>query len=343
MMWGSVEKTALGLPAASGVLLAVVRSVAARVSRSICQMAPRKARNTMRGAPSSVYVVGRYVAAGGRLPSASCDVAVRFDLVYMRKVEVEAGDDLSDLPSIVQETVRVDLEKLAGKAALRDVAPQSQVELRVLVGSGSVALSKTAAPEGQSIKFLLGAADLAAIAAAMPSKPAPAPVLVERRAYFVLVGEGRFPFERSKLQVAPVSVAHGGWSQLGLDRLFRSEVPATSSIDWGATGYATASAAMGTPCGASSRWSSTRSRRRRALPAPPRSSETRTTATLSRSSTTRSSDIDTSIVGVRECLFVPFAITPFTIARAYRWRDLIRTAPAKCLRPKKKNSPSTSK
>ena len=33
--------------------------------------------------------------------------------------------------------------------------------------------------------------------------------------------------------------------------------------------------------------------------------------------------IETSIAGVRECLFVPFAITPFTIARAYRWRELI--------------------
>ncbi|MBI4774504.1 MAG: hypothetical protein HY788_10050 [Deltaproteobacteria bacterium] len=33
--------------------------------------------------------------------------------------------------------------------------------------------------------------------------------------------------------------------------------------------------------------------------------------------------IETDIAGVRECLFVPFAIRPFTIPRAYRWRDLI--------------------
>jgi GH25 family lysozyme M1 (1,4-beta-N-acetylmuramidase) len=34
--------------------------------------------------------------------------------------------------------------------------------------------------------------------------------------------------------------------------------------------------------------------------------------------------IETALAGVRECLFVPLAITPFTVARTYRWRDLIR-------------------
>ena len=34
--------------------------------------------------------------------------------------------------------------------------------------------------------------------------------------------------------------------------------------------------------------------------------------------------IETGVAGVRECLFVPFAITPFTVARAYRWREFIR-------------------
>lgn len=33
--------------------------------------------------------------------------------------------------------------------------------------------------------------------------------------------------------------------------------------------------------------------------------------------------IETAFAAVRECLFVPFAIKPFTLARAYRWRDLI--------------------
>jgi hypothetical protein len=33
--------------------------------------------------------------------------------------------------------------------------------------------------------------------------------------------------------------------------------------------------------------------------------------------------VETAFTAVRECLFVPFAIKPFTIARAYRWRDLI--------------------
>jgi len=34
--------------------------------------------------------------------------------------------------------------------------------------------------------------------------------------------------------------------------------------------------------------------------------------------------VETAFAGVRECLFVPFAIKPFTLARAFRWRDLIR-------------------
>ncbi|WP_404386476.1 DUF2272 domain-containing protein [Knoellia locipacati] len=34
--------------------------------------------------------------------------------------------------------------------------------------------------------------------------------------------------------------------------------------------------------------------------------------------------LDTEFAGVRECVFVPFAIKPFTLARAYRWRESIR-------------------
>ena len=34
--------------------------------------------------------------------------------------------------------------------------------------------------------------------------------------------------------------------------------------------------------------------------------------------------IETAVADVRECLFVPFPIRPFTIPRAYRWRDIIR-------------------
>jgi GH25 family lysozyme M1 (1,4-beta-N-acetylmuramidase) len=36
--------------------------------------------------------------------------------------------------------------------------------------------------------------------------------------------------------------------------------------------------------------------------------------------------IETGVAGVRECLFVPFAITPFTVPRAYRWREFIQKA-----------------
>ncbi|EXJ88369.1 hypothetical protein A1O1_05299 [Capronia coronata CBS 617.96] len=34
--------------------------------------------------------------------------------------------------------------------------------------------------------------------------------------------------------------------------------------------------------------------------------------------------VDTEFAGVRECLFVPFSMKPFTMARAYRWRETIR-------------------
>ena len=34
--------------------------------------------------------------------------------------------------------------------------------------------------------------------------------------------------------------------------------------------------------------------------------------------------VDTEFGGARECLFVPFAMKPFTMERAYRWRDTIR-------------------
>lgn len=34
--------------------------------------------------------------------------------------------------------------------------------------------------------------------------------------------------------------------------------------------------------------------------------------------------LETDFAGVRECLFVPFAVKPFTLARAYRWRESIR-------------------
>jgi hypothetical protein len=34
--------------------------------------------------------------------------------------------------------------------------------------------------------------------------------------------------------------------------------------------------------------------------------------------------VETAIAGVRECLFVPFPLRPFTVARALRWRDALR-------------------
>jgi hypothetical protein len=36
--------------------------------------------------------------------------------------------------------------------------------------------------------------------------------------------------------------------------------------------------------------------------------------------------VSTEFAGARECLFVPFAMKPFTLQRAYRWRETIRSA-----------------
>jgi hypothetical protein len=35
--------------------------------------------------------------------------------------------------------------------------------------------------------------------------------------------------------------------------------------------------------------------------------------------------VSTEFAGVRECLFVPFAMKPFTMQRAYRWRETLRS------------------
>jgi hypothetical protein len=35
--------------------------------------------------------------------------------------------------------------------------------------------------------------------------------------------------------------------------------------------------------------------------------------------------VDTEFAGVRECLFVPFAMKPFTMQRVYRWRDTLKS------------------
>lgn len=33
--------------------------------------------------------------------------------------------------------------------------------------------------------------------------------------------------------------------------------------------------------------------------------------------------VDTEFAGARECLFVPFAMKPFTMQRVYRWRETL--------------------
>src|ERR1044071_3119612 len=65
------------------------------------------------------------------------------DVAYTRKITGNPGDNLSDLPSEVSDTVRVALDsKLTAAFTLADVKPGSLLELRFLAGNGSAALSK---------------------------------------------------------------------------------------------------------------------------------------------------------------------------------------------------------
>jgi len=60
---------------------------------------------------------------------------------------------------------------------------------------------------------------------------------VDRRAFFVPVGHAPFSFVSSKLQLAPVTVAGGGWARLGLDQLFRTDAPSSTSIQLAGAGW----------------------------------------------------------------------------------------------------------
>jgi hypothetical protein len=48
----------------------------------------------------------------------------------------------------------------------------------------------------------------------------------------VPVTDQRVPFESSKLQIALIKVGSNGWTGLGLDQLFYSDLPITTSVQW---------------------------------------------------------------------------------------------------------------
>ena len=170
--------------------------------------------------------------------------AVFIDVVYTRAIGGETSTELADLPNTVQETVRATLdENLRATFALADVAPSStEIVLCFLAANGSVRLRKTISPASESsnsfstvsdipLPVSLSAAEVAAIVAQDP-RPNPPTPKIDRRAYFIPVGEQRAPFSDSTLQLAPVQVADGGWKRLGLDGLFHADLAITTAAPW---------------------------------------------------------------------------------------------------------------
>ena len=154
------------------------------------------------------------------------------DAVYTRTVTAASAEG-SDRPTTIQDTARATLDnQLRGVISLADVAPSSTIELHFLRGNGGVRFSKTvAAGSGDALSVHLSADDIKAIAAEDP-KPEPSTPLISRRAYFVTVGEQAVPFASSRLQIAPIRVAAGGWKKLGLDKTFNSDSPITTAVPW---------------------------------------------------------------------------------------------------------------
>ena len=164
--------------------------------------------------------------AGVEVPPDAPAVAV--DATYARLVE----DAATGATSAVKDTVRATLDaRLQGTLPLAGLAPDAPVELAFMGASGAVRLRRTVSVEQRPVLVALTAAEVAAVTAPEP-QPAPAPPTIDRRAYFVAVGEGRVPFRLSKLQVAPLLVGDGGWSAAGLDEVFHTEAARTTAIEW---------------------------------------------------------------------------------------------------------------
>src|SRR5215471_8458738 len=160
------------------------------------------------------------------------------DVVYLRTIEGKPSDGVTDLPNVVQETLRFVLDDhLRGSCQLADVAGGSHIYLSFLGGDGVARLAKSVtAGDGASLSIELTKADIAQITTETP-QPDPASPTVQRRVYFVPTSDMRVPFEASTLQIAPVTVASSGWSRLGLNELFHLDTPNTSAVQWPASGW----------------------------------------------------------------------------------------------------------
>src|SRR5712664_2602009 len=183
-------------------------------------------------------------------PNTALETSARpvfIDVVYSRTIEGKASDGVADLPNVVQETLRfVFDDQLRGSFQLADVALGSRIDLSFLGGDGTVRLAKSVSAGDGALSVTLTKTDVAVITAEDPQPQEPRP-RVQRRAYFVPTSDTRVPFEASTLQVVPVTLSHDGWSKLGLDRLFLSDTPVNSSVQWPAQGWPQSGSVPWTP------------------------------------------------------------------------------------------------
>jgi hypothetical protein len=154
------------------------------------------------------------------------------DVTFTQAIPAASGTT-KDLPASVQDTVRIPLDaELQGQIVLSDLQASSTLALAFLSGSGATRLRKTVAVgRADSATVSLSAADVKIIAAP-EAQPPPAPPQTYRQAYFVQVSGPPVAFDSSRLQIAPVRLANGGWSRLGLQQIFNTEAARTSSVPW---------------------------------------------------------------------------------------------------------------
>jgi hypothetical protein len=160
--------------------------------------------------------------------------AVFIDALYTRTIPPpDTENGASGVPDRISETVRGALDpEFRGTLELPDVAADTTIELRFLAPRGAVRLRRIVSSRADgAAPISLDGAEIDAIAGSDPL-PEPAPPVVWRSGAFVPISGQRVPFDRSGLQVAPVSVRESGWGSLGLDAIFHADLPVTTAVPW---------------------------------------------------------------------------------------------------------------
>lgn len=152
-----------------------------------------------------------------------------FECVYTRRIPSAA----ERTPRLVEETLQGELDsELRGSVLLVGIETSRPVEVRFLSPSGATRLVRTldVAAEARRLSLELAKGDVAIILAGEP-RPDPETALVSRHAVFVKTGQKPVEFDKSKLSIAPLRVDAQSWSALGLAELFKTEAPATVSVE----------------------------------------------------------------------------------------------------------------